>query len=399
MTSEPGSFAQRTIQERKPQIVRRVLAENDYPPEIVRRVERLLAELRGEVMRPLEEDAPDVEEWNTELVTAWEGRTWLDTSWYFAEAFFYRRLLEAVRYLQPGPWQGRDPFDKQKRTEEKAGCHWLMQLLELIRGLPSTVVFRTLLHAALWGNRFDLSHPAVVPQAYRGTQILNEDHNLLIDHTSELTTLLQPGLVRVDFINDNVGLDLASDLALADFLLAQGWAQQVVFHLKERPFFVSDAMPADVEIMVQTLHVAEANELQALGRRLFGYLTNGRLILKASSATDGFFWTSFKGFRRFPPTLRADLAQSNLVILKGDANYRRLLDDRHWPFTARLEDVADYFPTSFVSLRTLKAELIVGLQPGQAEALSAQDPEWLTNAKRGLIHLVAKNAKRGEGIR
>ena len=42
-------------------------------------------------------------------------------------------------------------------------------------------------------------------------------------------------------------------------------------------------------------------------------------------------------------------------------------------------------PTPLVALRTLKAELIVGLQPGQAEAIAAADPAWLVNGRRGVI--------------
>jgi hypothetical protein len=33
----------------------------------------------------------------------------------------------------------------------------------------------------------------------------------------------------------------------------------------------------------------------------------------------------------------------------------------------------------------MKAELIVGLQQGQADQLREQDPEWMVNGRRGLI--------------
>jgi hypothetical protein len=66
-------------------------------------------------------------------------------------------------------------------------------------------------------------------------------------------------------------------------------------------------------------------------------------------------------------------------------NYRRLLDDRHWPHTARLQEIAAYFPAPFLVLRTLKGEIQVGLAPDQAEALAAEDPEWLINGRRGLV--------------
>ena len=73
-------------------------------------------------------------------------------------------------------------------------------------------------------------------------------------------------------------------------------------------------------------------------------------------------------------------------------NYRRLLDDRHWPHTARLADIArrtpHHVPAPFAALRTLKGELIVDLQPGQAEALAAADPTWMINGERGVVQFV-----------
>ena len=93
-------------------------------------------------------------------------------------------------------------------------------------------------------------------------------------------------------------------------------------------------------------------------------------------------------FREMPPAVHASLASAALVVVKGDVNYRRLLDDLHWPHTTRMEDVTGYFPAPFVALRTLKGEIMVGLAPGEAERLAADDPTWLINGKRGVIHLV-----------
>ena len=50
--------------------------------------------------------------------------------------------------------------------------------------------------------------------------------------------------------------------------------------------------------------------------------------------------------------------------------------------------MADYFPLPFLVLRTLKGEIMVGLEPGQAEALAAKDTTWLINGKRGIVQLV-----------
>jgi len=408
MTSEPGSFARFTIVERKPRIIRQVMEDNNYPPHIVGALEEFrqeIASLRSrQPMQPLHEPAPDVAFWNRELA-AYQGRTWLEVPWYFAEAYFYRRLLEAVRYFQPGPWEGHDPFGKQKREQEEATVERLaeswgqlaaVQARErsrvvarrrsgVVANKRSSVVFEALLHSCLWGNRADLSNYTVAVQVRGGLAAREERCHILIDHTDEVGELLASDLPRVDFVNDNVGLELLFDLALASFLLVQGMARKVVFHLKDRPFFVSDAMPKDARATVALLRMAPDAAVRELGARLHEHLAAERLVLK-----NHLFWTSCLMFRQMPPSLRTELERSNLVILKGDVNYRRLLDDRHWPHTARLEEVADYFPLPFLVLRTLKGEIMVGLKPGQAEALAAEDLTWLINGKRGIIQLVTK---------
>jgi hypothetical protein len=65
--------------------------------------------------------------------------------------------------------------------------------------------------------------------------------------------------------------------------------------------------------------------------------------------------------------------------------YRRLLGDAHWPPTTSFAQSTGYFPAPLVALRTLKAEIIVGLRSGEAERLQTEDPAWLVNGKRGVV--------------
>jgi uncharacterized protein with ATP-grasp and redox domains len=392
MTSEPGSFAHSTIVERKPQIIRQVIDDNGYPPQIEQALEAFETEIASQPMRPLTEQAPDVAPWNRELAHH-QGRPWVDAPWYFVESYFYRRLLEAVRYFQPGRWQGHDPFGKQKRSQENVAVDRLAQAWGELAEVKPEMAFEALLHSSLWGNRADLSNYTVAIEARNGLATTEERGNILIDDTDKVRELLArrtargPRLRRVDFVNDNVGLDSLFDLALADFLLGQGWVEEVVFHLKNYPFFVSDAMVKDVWAVISLLQASHIPTVKGLGQRMRDHMEVGRIFLE-----DDPFWTSSLMFRDLPPALRADLARSDLVILKGDVNYRRLLDDRHWPYTTRMEQVTDYFPAPFLVLRTLKGEIMVGLEPGQAEALITQDPTWLINGKRGIIQL---NQSRG----
>lgn len=386
MTSDPGSFARGTIVERKPQIIAQVLADHAYPAEITAALHAFRDEIASQPMQSLREQAADAALWNAELAR-YAGRTWLEVPWYFAETYFYRKLLEAVRYLQPGPWQGSDPFGPQKRQQEASALARLAASWDQVARLETHLRFETLLHSALWGNRADLSNFTVTEQALTGLATQDERHLLLIDHTAQVHALLAGGVQRVDFITDNVGLDSLFDLSLADFLLTQGWAQQVVMHLKDRPFFVSDAMPQDIEAVLAALACSSSLPLRDLATRLAAAQAGDRLLLKTDP-----FWTSFQMLRAMPAALRADMGAAALAIVKGDVNYRRLLDDRHWPPTTRMEAVAGYFPTSFVALRTLKGEIMVGLAAGQAEQLAAQEPDWLINGRRGVVHYVTRHS-------
>lgn len=384
MTSEPGSFARATIVERKPQIIRQVIEDNAYPPDIVVALEAFADEIANRPIQPLHESAPDVDFWNDAL-TVYAGKTWLEVPWYFAETYFYRRLLEVTRYFQPGSWQGRDPFQEQKRKQVEADITRLAGIWEEFPSQDSQALFVGLLHSCLWGNRADLSNFTVKVKAQGGLATRQERHNILIDHTGQVLGLLANGVPRLDFINDNVGSELLFDLALSDFLLECGWAGQVHLHVKNQPFFVSDAMPGDVEATVARLKETPSPGMRALGVRLAAEMADRRLMIHTDP-----FWTTCLMFRGMPLHLREQLGSADLVLVKGDVNYRRLLDDLHWPFTTKMEGVTAYFPASFVVLRTLKGEIMVGLERGQAEALAAEDPTWLINGKRGVIQFVSR---------
>lgn len=379
LTSEPGSFAHNTLKVRVPAILRETMAGTNFPSEIVADLAALHAELVGGTIRGLREQAADVPFWGA-ISAPFIGRSWLDVPWFWAEAYFYRRVLEATRYFQPGPWQGYDPYLPKKRTEWVADAAPATAERLLAGRAPDPAGrFEQLFHASLWGNRTDLSYMVA---AHLGgmADAAAERANLLADNTPHVWRALsgRPPQ-RVIFICDNTGAELLADLALADFLLETRLGGQVVLHLKPQPFFVSDAMPQDVWDGLAALP-AGGPHAAALAGRLNAALAAGRLRL----ATHWAYATSLFYFE-LPDDLRTDLAGAGLVLVKGDANYRRLLGDAHWPPVTPFSHATGYFPAPLAALRTLKGELIVGLQPGQAEALAAEDPAWLVNGRRGVI--------------
>src|SRR5262249_60473711 len=85
--------------------------------------------------------------------------------------------------------------------------------------------------------------------------------------------------------------------------------------------------------------------------------------------------------------LAAQLDLAPVPILKGALPYRRLVGDRDWPPVTRFADVAAYFPGPVATLRTLKSEVITGLNPATVADLDATGQPWRTDGNHGLIQI------------
>ncbi len=384
---EPGTWAHFTITVRLPEIARRTLAENDFPPEAAARLEALIQEIPQGPIRPLQDPgAPDQADWDA-YVAPVAGQDWLEVPWFFAETYFYRRILEATGYFQPGPGQGVDPYRQQKRLGLESTRKAVHGLSRLLRGWLAEgwhpERFQQLLHMDLWGNRADLSlWPAEGEQEYDRVSLDPRHEHLLVDETPQLQAHLEglgPGL-RVDFMVDNAGFELITDLALAVYLLSSQGAAEVYLHLKPHPTFVSDAMIPDVEATLAWLQAEADPDGRWLGQEGARHRQEGRLHL-----VDHFYWTSPLAGWEMPLDLQETLRPSHLVISKGDANYRRLLGDRHWPFTAPFQEILAYFPAPILALRTLKSEVACGLTAKAIQRASQADPEWQVDGQWGMI--------------
>ena len=80
-----------------------------------------------------------------------------------------------------------------------------------------------------------------------------------------------------------------------------------------------------------------------------------------------------------------DLFTSNLWVVKGDANYRRLLDDRAYDPTTPLADLLGYLPVPALMIRMLKSEMVAGLPAHLPSRLDGLDPAWRVNGHWGLL--------------
>lgn len=389
MSVEPSTWAHHTVSKRLPEIAGRILSENALPPELARGVRALIDALPDEPLHLLTDPgAPDLEVWNGYL-RPYLGQSWLQVPWFLAEHTFYRRLMVALGYFQAGPGWALDPFFYQKRQGLALSWPAIRNLVDTVSGClgserPQPELMVSLFYQDLWGNQADLSlWPAEAGEKPDHAGLEQAQAFLLADDASKVADYLlslPTGVARVDLLLDNAGFELVADLVVADTLLRCGLAREVCLHVKAHPTFVSDALRQDVAWTLLALKSDEHFEVSALGGRLLSALDDGRLALRPD-----FFWTSPQPAWQMPADLRLVLGQADLVISKGDANYRRLLGDRDWPYTTPFEAIMAYFPAPILALRTLKAELVCGLQPGQAEATAAQDPDWLVAGRWGVV--------------
>merc|ERR550519_1903180 len=152
--------------------------------------------------------------------------------------------------------------------------------------------------------------------------------------------------------------------------------------IKDQPWFVSDTTSPDLSWTLNQLARGEVTHdpLSVLSRRWAGYLESGHWTLHPDS-----FWTyphPFNLMEETDPDLYLQLRQASLVIFKGDLNYRKLVGDLNWETTATFRTALQGFlPTSVLSLRTAKADVMVGLEPGQAEKITKVDPQWMVSGQ------------------
>ncbi|ACK71718.1 protein of unknown function DUF89 [Gloeothece citriformis PCC 7424] len=392
IVSEEGSFAYYTFTHRIPLMIERVMAENDYSDAILENLKELSVDVLNGLIRPIKNDGGgDILAWD-EYVKPYLGKRWIDTPFYFAETYFYRRLLEATDYFLIPISERVDPFKPQKYGSLESVMNSVCLIAKQVTQLQEIYSHRdsqwqerliNLLYGTLWGNRADLSlNPTEAGKFQHQETEQDIDHILLNDSGKIAEKFKNIEGDRLDFIVDNAGFELISDLFLMDFLLTANVAQNFYIHVKSYPIFVSDATRQDIQLTLEFLANYSDPDVRKFADRLLSYQKNHRL-----QVFDDFFWTSPLFFWEMPQLLRDNLAQSELVLIKGDANYRRLVGDCHWDKTSSFSNIVCYFPTNLVTFRTLKSEVMVGLSQEQIESVKAKDSTWLIDGKWGIIQL------------
>lgn len=268
-------------------------------------------------------------------------------------------------------------------------------------------MFMEMCEICLWGNATDLS--LLTSLTYEDIQKLQgsdarkrAEKNILVNDLPAAYKVLKQAQKegknarQVDIVLDNAGFELFVDLILAGYLLAAGLATQIILHPKSIPWFVSDVLPADFASLLgaladpqafytspddehtgtepQPLSEKEKSDISFLFMNLQSVYAEGQLIIRPND-----FWTSARSYWDLPQAakLYQDLKGSELVIFKGDLNYRKLAADAMWkpttPFSTAIGPMGLGSGIRTLVLRTCKADTVVGLSEGEDEKLKAME--------------------------
>jgi damage-control phosphatase, subfamily III len=341
-----------------------------------------------------------------------------------------RRMHSTFRLAKHHYWQSYDLFARQKLATFKSSRAGVVELAarykdiitqletehtvgdaKTAEGLEKAeeLLFVEMCEICLWGNATDLSLFTNLSfeeiQKLQGVEARKRaEKNVIVNQLSEVFAVLNQAMHegkkerRVDFILDNAGFELYVDLVLAGYLLKTGLATTIVLHPKSMPWFVSDVVPKDFSDLISALadpqafydslsadetsngapplSTKEVSELKFLFQSWSTLHAEGQLVIRPNT-----FWTEGGSYWRLAAPqnkdLLDDLRESELVIFKGDLNYRKLVGDAMWdPTTPFSEGIGPLGPGSglrVMALRTCKGDVVVGLPKGKDEELRATE--------------------------
>ena len=370
-TNEVNSFAHHTVINRLPGIVKSIVQNNTLDAETIGRLEELI---RGIPESPLEL-LPETSDVNIRINSEIRKNAyrWNKAPFIFIENYLYHLLSEIMDFKN----NGKDYFSFKKNEDvisNKAAFVSYIEKFDELSASKYEEAFRNILYLNILGNKADLSQLS---------DLRNGKMKLLIDDTEKAAGFFQAAK-RIDIVLDNSGEELFFDVLFAHFLLNKTKIEKVALHFKTIPYFVSDALKSDFYFLLQEISSNENGKNFA--HAIDQYIGADKLLLCEDA-----FWSDTDEFRNIPEHIRILLNESDLVVFKGDLNYRKLVGDRHWDLSTKTADITDYMKKSSLIIRILKSELLTGLNadPPAGEIPGSCDKTWMYNGEYGIIQFIA----------
>ncbi|XP_045462521.1 damage-control phosphatase ARMT1-like isoform X2 [Harmonia axyridis] len=342
-------------------------------------------------LTPIVSNDPDAEIFNDFLQKrkVEDGHTSpYSTTIMFAESYLYRRLrmvfekkkilkdYDFFKKIKEDAFEEATPIMRELAIHMEEGCECISD---------KDAIF-DLMKITLWANKYDLAVNKGVEHGVHLNMARKLEPNVVCDHSEAIWEAFHSNQDNdsIAYVLDNAGYELFCDLCLSDMLITKGLTSHVTFHAKAMPCYVSDVTLNDVNWMIQTLKKHIDPHLRCLGQRWDDYVAN-----KTWEFHDNPFWhypLDYTHMQAYAPELHNQLASANLIIFKGDLNYRKLFGDINWdPNTPVDQGLRGFLPAKLCVLRTVKFGVVCGIPDEVADKCMKADVNWKESGNYGVI--------------
>lgn len=274
----------------------------------------------------------------------------------------------------------------QMLDEKINDCDWRKILFEMNEPL-------NILQSNLSSNSSDLSQ--MFWSKFDNVHLLADDCKKFWDDYCK-----DVGKKTVNIIVDNFGIEFLSDLVLGYYLKEKG-ASKIVYHVKHIPMFVSDVVVDDHIVMldrIETLVKGSKNAALYLGAlsNLKSMVKNGAFEFKAN-----YLWNMPFSFSEIvTSSVKTDKSETHklikevisiftgddLLIVKGDLNYRRLVEDKLWNPQRKTLSRIRYIKCPILVIRSYKSSVVMDCSRSDIIAMHEKfGSDWKTEGRVGAV--------------
>ncbi|KAL0233755.1 hypothetical protein PCE1_002261 [Barthelona sp. PCE] len=294
-----------------------------------------------------------------------------------AEFYLYIAMMKYSNFF----FTGVDPFIDKKMVawdavvSNKEANLSLFHALEIgssnLSIIEKKILVQSFLFFSLSGNCIDLSQTNFL-HSNLSASVFDEELLLCNDAIPFIEHLLH-GCSVLSIVCDNCGVEFYADVLLALCVIELGFVDSVEFCVKAFPTFVSDVTVDDVPIFLHMLQREFPNVYDMYDK----HAKSGVITYKGD-----YFFNNPTDYIRKEHLLNR-IVSGDTAIFKGDLNYRRLVYDRDYPIDMSVSAFPKHLPS--LALRTLKSDVLVGVEKDVAHRAEQKDVNWRVNGRFGVI--------------
>lgn len=206
-------------------------------------------------------------------------------------------------------------------------------------------------------------------------------------------------VTRINILTDNFGVEFLADIIMGYyFILKKGKNTkiEVIYNVNELPIFVSDVSHNDETLLFDTLNefVKDNKYYKELLNDIQSLITENKLLFKPD-----FFWNMPVYYNTivkpeykkagYLSEIKNIFCGTDLLIVKGDLNYRRLVGDRNYNPQKDIKNCINYIKCPLLIIRSFKSNVtLLGKNYKEFIKNKRIEQDWQSNGKYGIIQYI-----------